>query len=251
MIGNESKITKTPLREQLHSRESSFRKYWKKASGEISLPGLFLYELFALLAANLGGAVGFWVRKRMAGWLFRSAGTGLILGRGLTVRHPARIDFGDNVGIDDYVYIDASGSDDIGIQFHDGVIVSRNCVIHGKHSYVVFEERVDVGCNCIFASVAGITIGAATIIGANCYLGGGRYNHDQLEPAIMDQGVYSRGEIVVGEKSWIGSGAVILDGVRIGCGVIVGAGSVVTKNIPDYAVVAGVPAKIIRMREGK
>ena len=243
VTGNESKITKIPLREQLHSRESSFRKYWKKAGGDISLPGLFLYELFALLAANLGGAVGFWVRKRLAGWLFRSAGTGLILGRGLTVRHPARIDFGDNVGIDDYVYIDASGSGDIGIQFHDGVIVSRNCVIHGKHSYVVFEERVDVGCNCIFASVAGITIGAATIIGANCYLGGGRYNHDQLEPAIMDQGVYSRGEIVVGEKSWIGSGAVILDGVRIGCGVIVGAGSVVTKNIPDYAVVAGVPAR--------
>ena len=251
VTGNESKIKKIPLREQLHSRESSFRKYWKKAGGDISLPGLLLYELFTLLVANLGGAVGFWLRKRLAGWLFRSAGTGLILGRGLTIRHPGRIDFGDNVAVDDYVYIDASGSGDIGVQLRDGVILSRNCMVLGKNGHVVFEERADIGCNCIFASVAGLTVGAATIIAGNCYIGGGRYYHDRLEPAIMDQGVYSRGEIVIGEKSWIGAGAVILDGVKIGSGAIVGAGSVVTRDVPDYAVVAGVPAKILRIRQEK
>jgi len=251
VTGNESKVKKLPLREELHSQESSFRKYWKKAGGDISLPGLFIYECFALLAANLGGAAGYFVRKKLAGFLFRSAGTGLILGRGLTVRHPGRIDFGDNVAVDDYVFIDASGSGDIGVQLRDGVILSRNCSVLGKDGHVVFEERADIGCNCVFASVAGITVGAATIIAGNCYIGGGRYYHDRLEPAIMDQGVYSRGEIVVGEKSWIGSGAVILDGVRIGRGVIVGAGSVVTKDVPEYAVVAGVPAKILRIREEK
>ncbi len=251
MTDNEAKIKKIPLREQLHSRESSFRKYWKKAGGDISLPGLFLYELFTLLVANLGGAVGFWARKRLAGLLFRSAGTGLILGRGLTVRHPGRIDFGDNVAVDDYVFIDASGSGDIGVQLRDGVVVSRNCVILGKNGHVVFEERVDIGCNCTFASVSGISVGVATIIAGNCYIGGGRYYHDHLEPAIMDQGVYSHGEIVIGEKSWIGAGAIILDGVKIGTGVIVGAGSVVTRDVPDYAVVAGSPAKILRIREEK
>lgn len=251
VINKEFHVDKKPLAEQLHSDEHSFFKYRKKVIGDGSLAELLVYEFFAMFCANIGGGLGFIVRKKLARFLFRSAGRGLILGRGLTVRHPGRIDFGDFVGIDDYVYIDAGGSGDIGVQFRDGVIISRNCVIHGKHGYVVFEERVDVGCNCIFASVSGITIGASTIIGANCYLGGGRYRHERLEPAIMDQGVYSRGEIIVGEKSWIGSGAVILDGARIGRGVIVGAGSVVTKNIPDYAVVAGVPARIIRMREEK
>lgn len=251
MTGNESKVTKTPLREELHSQQSSFAKYWKKAGGDISLPGLFIYECFTLLAANLGGAAGYFLRKKLAGWLFRSAGTGLILGRGLTIRHPGRIDFGDNVAVDDYVYIDASGSGDIGVQLRDGVILSRNCMVLGKNGYVVFEERADIGCNCIFASVAGITVGAATIIAGNCYIGGGRYYHDRLEPAIMDQGVYSRGEIVIGEKSWIGAGAVILDGVKIGSGAIVGAGSVVTRDVPEYAVVAGAPAKILRIREEK
>lgn len=251
MTGSESKVSKIPLREELHSNESSFRKYWKKAGGDISLPGLFIYECFALLAANLGGAVGYFVRKKLAGWLFRSVGKGLILGRGLTIRHPERIDFGDNVAVDDYVFIDASGSGDIGVQLRDGVILSRNCTVMGKDGYVVFDERADIGCNCVFASVAGITVGAAAIIAGNCYIGGGRYYHDRLEPAIMDQGVYSRGEIVIGEKSWIGAGAVILDGVKIGSGAIVGAGSVVTRDVPEYAVVAGVPAKILRIREEK
>lgn len=246
---SESTVKKVPLREELHSQESSFSKYWKKAGGDISLPGLFLYECFTLLAANLGGAAGYWLRKRLAGLLFRSAGTGLILGRGLTVRHPGRIDFGDNVAVDDYVYLDASGSGEIGVQLGDGVVLSRNCSVLGKNGYVVFEDRADVGCNCVFASVAGITVGASSLIAGNCYIGGGRYYHHRLEPAIMDQGVYSRGEIVIGEKSWIGAGAVILDGVKIGCGAIVGAGSVVTRDVPDFAVVAGVPARVLRLRE--
>lgn len=251
MTAKESQVDKTPLAEQLHSGESSFARYKKKAAGDISFPGLLIYEFYTLLCANLGGALGYVVRKTLARFVFRSVGHGLILGRGLIVRHPGRIDFGDNVAIDDYVFLDASGSGDIGVQFHDGVIVSRNCAIQGKNGYIVFEERVDVGCNCVFASVAGITIGASTIIAGNCYIGGGRYYHDRLQPAIMDQGVYSRGETVIGEKSWIGAGAVILDGVKIGRGAIVGAGSVVTRDIPDYAVVAGVPAKLLRIREEK
>lgn len=245
---NEAKVTRIPLNDQLHSPDSSFSKYWKKAGGDLSLPGFILYECFALLLANLGGAAGYFLRKKLARFLFRSAGTGLILGRGLTVRHPGRIDFGDNVAVDDYVFIDASGSGDIGVQLRDGVILSRNCSIMGKNGHVVFEERADVGCNCVFASVTGISVGASAIIAGNCYIGGGRYVHDRLEPAIMDQGVYSRGEIVIGDKSWIGAGAVILDGVRIGTGAIVGAGSVVTKDVPDYAVAAGVPARILRIR---
>ena len=103
----------------------------------------------------------------------------------------------------------------------------------------------------VFASVSGITIGASTIVAGNCYIGGGRYHHDRFDLPIMDQGAYSRGEIVVGENSWIGAGAIILDGVKLGKGVIVGAGAVVTKNAPDYAVLVGSPARILRIRDEK
>lgn len=56
-------------------------------------------------------------------------------------------------------------------------------------------------------------------------------------------------DTTIGEDCWIGTGAKILKGVNIGNGVVIGANSVVTKDIPDYAIVGGIPAKIIKYRE--
>ncbi len=66
---------------------------------------------------------------------------------------------------------------------------------------------------------------------------------------MMDQPLVSRGGITVGDGAWIGYGAIILDGVTIGSGAVIGAGSVVKRDIPDYAIAAGTPAKVIKMRE--
>lgn len=250
MSDNTENIRKTPLAEQLYSkRGSAFANYKKKAIGDLSLFRICVYECFALVLSGLGGALGYAIRKVAAKYLFGSVGPGLILGRGLVLRHPGRMSFGANVAIDDYAFLDASGSGTAGVQLLDGVVLSRNCIVLGKNGHVVLKERVDVGFNCVFASASGITIGASTIIAGNCYIGGGRYYHDKLETPIMDQGAYSRGELVIGENSWIGAGAVILDGVKLGKGVIVGAGAVVTQDAPDYAVLAGVPARILRIRE--
>jgi len=60
----------------------------------------------------------------------------------------------------------------------------------------------------------------------------------------------SKGPVTIGNDVWVGAHAVILSGVSIGNGAIVGAGSIVTEDVPDYAIVAGCPARIIRMRFG-
>lgn len=65
---------------------------------------------------------------------------------------------------------------------------------------------------------------------------------------IKDQGVTHRG-IVVEDDVWLGSGVIVLDGVRVGTGAVVAAGSVVTRDVPPYAIVAGVPAQVIRYRK--
>lgn len=241
-------IKKVALEEQLHGGGSAFSRYRVKAVGEVSWSSFVLYEAFALLLADLGGALGYVLRKMAARRLFRAAGSGLILGRGLVLRHPGKISIGHRVAIDDHCFIDGSGSGDIGVVLGDRVILSRNCIVLGKNGYVVLQDRVDVGCNCVFASASGIRVGAATIIAGNCYIGGGRYFHDDLQVPIMDQGAYSRGEIDIGEGCWLGAGAIVLDGVRLGKGVIVGAGAVVTKDAPDYSVLVGSPARILRMR---
>ena len=56
-------------------------------------------------------------------------------------------------------------------------------------------------------------------------------------------------KVVIGNDVWIGMRSIIMPGVKIGNGVVIGSGAVVTKDIPDYAVVGGVPAKIIRFRK--
>lgn len=61
----------------------------------------------------------------------------------------------------------------------------------------------------------------------------------------------SKGDIIIGNDVWIGFGATVLSGVRVGNGAIIGAGAVVSSNVPDYAIVAGNPARIIRYRFGE
>jgi acetyltransferase-like isoleucine patch superfamily enzyme len=58
----------------------------------------------------------------------------------------------------------------------------------------------------------------------------------------------SRGDILIEDDAWIGFGVIVLDGVHIGSGAVIGAGSVVTRDIPANAIAAGIPAKVIRMR---
>ena len=243
------RISKIPLSEQLNGRGSLLERYQQKVLGNNQLFSLLKYELATVLLGNLSGAVGYLLRKRFYRPLFRELGSGVILGKGLVLRHPNKITLGQGVAIDDYSLLDASGAGEAKITLKDNVIVSRNCVIQGKTGSVEIGEKTDIGCNTIISSGAGILIGNSVLIAGNCYIGGGRYLANRLDIPMMEQGVYSKGPVEIGDDVWIGTGATVLDGVRIGRGCIVGAGAVVTKDMPDYAVAVGVPARVTGMRQ--
>jgi acetyltransferase-like isoleucine patch superfamily enzyme len=97
--------------------------------------------------------------------------------------------------------------------------------------------------------MAGVVFGQSVLVAGGCYFSAGAYHMEDSSKAIMDQGVYSKGPIVIGDNTWIGTGAIILDGVKIGPNAVIGAGAVVTKDVPEKAIVAGVPARIIRTRD--
>ena len=74
------------------------------------------------------------------------------------------------------------------------------------------------------------------------------HNIDRTDIPMCDQG--SRvGKVTIGNDVWIGMRSIIMPGVKIGNGAVIGAGAVVTKDVPDYAIVGGVPAKIIKYRK--
>ena len=112
---------------------------------------------------------------------------------------------------------------------------------HGDR--ITIGEGVIINFNCVFLDGGGITIGAHTLIGPNCQLLTPDHPHDYMERRkTIETGLPIR----IGEDCWLGGGVIVCPGVTIGNRVIVGAGAVVTHDIPDDVVVAGNPAKIIR-----
>jgi acetyltransferase-like isoleucine patch superfamily enzyme len=106
--------------------------------------------------------------------------------------------------------------------------IQPRCQLSAYKGYIQIGSRVDIAPNCSFYP----------------------YNH-AFAPgsAIRYQPLITKGGIVIDDDSWLGVGVIVLDGVRIGKGAVVGAGSVVTHDVPDEAIAIGAPARVVRMRD--
>ena len=105
------------------------------------------------------------------------------------------------------------------------VWIAQNCMVDGSH--------IDIGDDCILAPYVHIIAG--------------NHRFDDVSKPINEQGGVSK-PIRVGRDCWIGSKAIVMGGVTIGEGSVIGAGSVVTKDIPPYSIAVGVPAKVVGSR---
>jgi acetyltransferase-like isoleucine patch superfamily enzyme len=111
-------------------------------------------------------------------------------------------------------------------------------------------KGVYINFNCTFLDTCLITIGARTLIGPNCsFFAAGH----PLDPFLRNgtKGPEFGDPITIGEDCWFGGNVTVCPGVTLGRGVVVGAGSVVTKDVPAFHCVAGNPARIIRKIEPK
>jgi carbonic anhydrase/acetyltransferase-like protein (isoleucine patch superfamily) len=154
--------------------------------------------------------------------------------------------------------------------------LENHIVLGGPLNAIMLGDRTSIGpYNVIFVSgedasgqPARLTLGPYSTIGEqnNLRAGGGSIiigSHCRIsqqvsivssdhgirrESRIADQGWVSKGDIIIGDDVWIGCGSQVLAGVRIGTGAVIAAGSLVNKDVPDYAVVAGVPARVIKYR---
>lgn len=103
-----------------------------------------------------------------------------------------------------------------------------------------------IGVNCLISGRA--YIGSHVMMGPDCIMYSRNHAHDQLDITMDQQGFEEPTPIHIGDDVWIGARVVILPGANIGNHCIIGAGAVVTKDVPDYAIVGGVPAKVLRYR---
>lgn len=103
----------------------------------------------------------------------------------------------------------------------------------------------------MFRSIKDITIGNKVLFGPHVYIMGGDHNYREIGQYMFDVKQKRDDDdlpVVIEDDSWIGCNVTILKGVTIGRGAIVSAGSLVTKDVPRYAIVGGVPAKVIKYR---
>jgi acetyltransferase-like isoleucine patch superfamily enzyme len=120
------------------------------------------------------------------------------------------------------------------IRCHEGVVEIGAKTVFGQECTISAYKRIRIGEQCVIADRAMFI----------------DFDHGvvEVERPIRQQGIYKR-DCVIGSNVWVGYGACFLRGVTVGDNSIVGTSSVVTRNVPANAVVGGVPAKVIRMRE--
>jgi len=136
------------------------------------------------------------------------------------------VDLGDGAHLNDGVRLQtgATGTISIGAGTH----VQPDCQLSAYLASIHIGEEVEIGPRCAFYP----------------------YDHGVVAGRpIRDQPLRSKGDIVVGDGAWLGYGVIVLSGVVIGEGAVVGAGSVVTASIPANAIAAGVPARVLRLRQ--
>ena len=139
--------------------------------------------------------------------------------------------------------IDASSGGRIELGSH--VTINRYAYIQGGVG-IRIGDRVEINNFCVVDGTGGVEIGDGTLIGPGVRIVSYQHRFEGRCP-IRDQGSDAK-PVFIGRDVWIGANAVVLAGIKIGEGAVVGAGAVVTRDVPAWSVVTGVPARIVRVR---
>jgi acetyltransferase-like isoleucine patch superfamily enzyme len=227
---------------------SSLRKYQAIAVGTESFWDLVKYELIIAFVAPVPGALGFFLRKNLYRYFLGAVGRDVVIGKGVTIRHSKKIRLGDGVMIDDYAVLDAKGEANQGIAVGNNVLIGRNTVLSCKDGDLSICDNANIAMNCLIQSGKNVRIGKNVLMAAYVYIvGGGGHRSSRTDVPIIQQGQTIR-DVVIDDNAWVGAGVTIMDGIRVGRDAIIGAGAVVTQDIPEFAVAAGVPARVLHDR---
>lgn len=156
---------------------------------------------------------------------FARLGENVVIEAGVLVFHPENIELGNHI------------------------YVGHHTILKGYYrNRMVIGDGTWIGQQCFFHSAGGLIIGKNVGIGPGVKIITSSHRLDELDRPILHSTI-EFAPVILEDGCDIGTGAIILPGVRVGKGAQVGAGAVVTEDVKDYSVVAGVPARLIRSRD--
>lgn len=164
---------------------------------------------------------------------FKRFGKGAHVGKYENLLGMEYISVGERTGFADGVTLTAWDEFD-GKRYSPEIIIGADCHF-GAWNHITAINRIEIGKECL--------TGKWVTIADNSH---GQTGMDDLEIAPAHRNLFSKGPVIIGDRVWIGDKATILAGVTIGDGAVIAANAVVTKDVPPFCVVAGVPAKVIK-----
>jgi carbonic anhydrase/acetyltransferase-like protein (isoleucine patch superfamily) len=180
-------------------------------------------------------------RKRKSNF---SIAPGAKIHKSVILEGRGRLEISDQTRVGAYSVIKVDG--DL-LKFGKNCVVEEHTVIKLWKGSIEIGDRVFINSFCVLNGHGGLKIGNDVMIANHVSVVPANHPVDDVSQPINKQGVVTKG-IVIDDDVWIAAGAKIMDGVHIGKGAVVAAGAVVTKDVPAFAIVAGVPAKIMRKR---
>jgi acetyltransferase-like isoleucine patch superfamily enzyme len=228
-----------------------------------SSPSLYLSRQ----ASNSGRYLLEQILQLMVGWIPTIAGIAIrtvlyrmmmkidglaAIEKNVRLRFASNILLGKGAYLDESVYIHACPG---GVTIGDNTLIMHGAILHVynfrglPHSGIRIGRDSLIGEYSVIRGQGGVTIGDRVYTSPMTQLIAVNHVFDDPNRPFIEQGITAQG-IVVEDDVWLGSNAVVTDGVRIGRGAVIAAGAVVTKDVPAHTVVGGVPARVIREIDG-
>lgn len=191
----------------------------------------FFFKAFRHISACIQKQASISILRRL-----KFTGENIFLGRSVKIEHPEFVSLGDRVYLSDYCWLSVLatnyqvGSPNVSLKpalsIGDGTYI-------GRFGTIACMNRVEIGNN--------------VLISDRVFIGDAEHGHSRKDIPINSQYMHSTGPVEIKDGTWIGIGVSILPNVRIGRNCVIGAGAVVTHDIPDFSVAVGVPARVIKV----
>lgn len=219
-------------------------------SGQASSVPKYILEQLVLGACGwVPSVVGIGLRALAYRTIMNLDGTPAIEA-GVRIAHASGIRLGKKVYLDQGVYLHALPN---GITIGDNTFIMHHTMLHVFNFRGLPKAGISIGENCflgeynVIRGQGGVHIGNEVYTGPMVQMVAVNHVYQDANRPIREQGITAQG-IVIEDDVWIGANATIVDGVKVGKGSIIGAGSVVTRDIPPYSIAVGSPAKPVKDR---
>jgi galactoside O-acetyltransferase len=187
------------------------------------------------------------LRSELLGLRLAHLGDGAVVEKGVSFHYAERIRIGAHARIAGNAVLRANTEHPNGVSVGRRTSILENVLINANRGSVVVGNDSWLGPFCLLYGNGDIRIGDGVLIAGHTSINTVSHHAERVDIPISEQGT-EIAPVVIHDDVWIGLNAVILQGVTIGRGAIIGAGAVVTRDIPAWSVVCGVPAKVVRSR---